>query len=245
MKVIKNPPVALSPPQFDDKGVYGEHLDGMPVFCCLNQYSACALVGSAGSGKTSFLFSMLQKNPKIYRKCVDLILVVQPPHSRASIKKGDVLASLPEDRFYHELNEEVMAHIRKRIGEASADGKKTFLLMDDVAAMLKRSPRVEGDLKDLIFNRRHYKLSVWITLQVYNSLQFSLRKSLSAIFLFYRPSKKEAQQVFEEQLERSPEVASAVAKHAYTKAHTFIFICTQSQRVFSNFDEIVFEEDDD
>lgn len=244
MKIIKNTPVKLSPPSFEDKNVYGDHLNDMPIFSCLNQYSAVALVGSAGSGKTSFLFSLLQRQPKIYRKTVDLILVVQPPHSRASIKSGNVLSKLPEDRFYNELNQEVMAEIKDRIAEAAAEGKKSFLLMDDVAAMLKRSGRVEGDLKDLIFNRRHYKLSVFITLQVYNSLQFSLRKSLSAVFLFYRPSKKEAEQVFSEQLERSQQEATEVSRLTYTKKHTFIFICTQSQRVFSNWDEVIFDSDD-
>lgn len=233
----------MNPPQFHDQGVYGDHLKDMPIFSLLNQYNAVALIGSAGSGKTSFLFGMLQSNPRIFRKTVDLILVVQPPHSRASIKKGNILSNLPEDRFYDELNEAVMTDIRNRIIKASEDGKKTFLIMDDVASYLKGSSSLERDLKDLIFLRRHYKLSLFITLQVYNTLPLSLRKSLSSIFLFYRPSKKEQAQVFEELLEKPPEVAHRLASYTYTKPHTFIFINVPSQKVYSNWDEVIFDDD--
>ena len=99
-------------------------------------------------------------------------------------------------------------------------------------------------LKRLIFNRRHLKLNIIITSQSYVNLPLDLRKNISNLILF-KPSKKEFQLVFDELVETKKELFQDVMKISYGEPHNFLFLNVNSQRMFKNWDELIFHEEND
>ena len=97
-------------------------------------------------------------------------------------------------------------------------------------------------LKRLIFNRRHLKLNIIITSQSYVNLPLDIRKNISNLILF-KPSKKEFQLVFDELVETKKELFQDVLKISYDDPHNFLFLNVNSQRMFKNWDELIFHED--
>ena len=98
-------------------------------------------------------------------------------------------------------------------------------------------------LKRLIFNRRHLKLNIIITSQSYVNLPLDLRKNISNLILF-KPSKREFQLVFDELIETKKELFQDVMKISYDEPHNFLFLNINSQRMFKNWDELIFNEDE-
>ena len=97
-------------------------------------------------------------------------------------------------------------------------------------------------LKRLIFNRRHLKLNIIITSQSYVNLPLNLRKNISNLILF-KPSKKEFQLVFDELVETKKELFQDVMKISYDDPHNFLFLNVNSQRMFKNWDELIFHDE--
>ena len=64
---------------------------------------------------------------------------------------------------------------------------------------LKDNP-IRKLLKEIIFNRRHYHISIYILCQSYLSCEKTIRKLFSNIFVF-RVSKKELETIFNEVVE--------------------------------------------
>ena len=96
-------------------------------------------------------------------------------------------------------------------------------------------------LKEIIFNRRHYHISIYFLCQTYLSLEPDIRKLFSNIFVF-RVSKKELERIFEEVVESKKEYINFISQIVWDKPHQYLFINTDSQRLFKNFDEIIIDE---
>jgi hypothetical protein len=61
-----------------------------------------ALMGSAGSGKTSLMVNMLTKDG-MYKKCFDHVHLIAPEASMNSLK-DDIWAKHPGDEIHHSLH---------------------------------------------------------------------------------------------------------------------------------------------
>jgi hypothetical protein len=100
-------------------------------------------------------------------------------------------------------------------------------------------------LKKLIYNRRHLKLNIIITVQSFVNIPLDVRKNISNLVLF-KPSKKEFQIVFDELLETKKDLALEIMKITYEHCdHNFLFLNVPSQRIFRNFDEYKLDSDSD
>ena len=141
------------------------------------------------------------------------------------------------------MNDTSINKIYNRIDDASKNDEKTLLFIDDCTADLKKTKFIMEVLKRLIFNRRHLKLNIIITSQSYVNLPLDLRKNISNLILF-KPSKKEFQLVFDELVETKKELFCDVMKISYNDPHNFLFLNVNSQRIFKNWDELIFHEDD-
>ena len=73
-----------------------------------------------------------------------------------------------------------------------------------------------------------------------------VRKLFSNLFIF-RVNKNELKLIFEEQIEDKTKVnlISDITKLVFDKPFQFLFVNTDTQRFFKNFDELVFKEDED
>ncbi len=66
----------------------------------------------------------------------------------------------------------------------------SFLVMDDVTASLKNLD-VQMLLKKIIFNRRHYRLSIICLIHSYNAMPLAIRKMISHLSCYKPKNKKE------------------------------------------------------
>ena len=210
-------------------------LDKFELTKFLNQHTTNLLIGKPRSGKTSLLFSLFE-NKEILRKVYHKIYIFQPSPSRASMK-NDIFGELPEDQLFNELNFENLDLVMDEI-EASSD-LNIAIIFDDVGASLKNNDTMSL-MKKLIFNRRHLRTSVFFLVQTYFSIPKDIRKLFSNIFVF-RVNKNELATIFDEIVEDKElvDLAPQISKLIYDKPYNFMFLNTDSQRVFKNFDEII------
>jgi hypothetical protein len=205
----------------------------------LNKHSANLLCGRAGSGKTSLLFSMF-KSPDIFKKVFHNIFLFQPFASASSVK-NNIFDAIPDDQKFNELTEESLGSVMDLV--RNEDKKfNNCIIFDDMTAYLKHG-EVEKLLKELIFNRRHYRCSVFFLVQSYISVPLQIRKLFSNLFIF-KVSKKELETIRDEILETIPkDCVGELAKLVFDKPHEYLFINADSQRLFKKFDEIIIHDD--
>ena len=210
-------------------------LDKFELTKFLNQHTTNLLIGKPRSGKTSLLFSLFE-NKEILRKVYHRIYVFQPSPSRSSMK-NDIFGKLPPEQLFNELNFENLDLVMDEI-EATSD-LNIAIIFDDVGASLKNFDTMNL-MKKLIFNRRHLHTSVFFLVQTYYSIPKDIRKLFSNIFVF-RVNKNELATIFDEIVEDKEmvDIAPQISKLIYDKPYNFMFINTDSQRIFKNFDELI------
>lgn len=199
------------------------------------------LIGSAGSGKTSFLVSLLtQKKPAIYRRVFENIYVVAPAHSLASIK-SNIFRNHSPDKIFNELSVSTLQTIKTNVMKEASDGYNSLLIIDDMTVYLKDKEN-EKLLKDLIYNRRHYHLSIILCVQSYTATPLTLRKTISHGVLFKPKNKREFESVFEEVLFQPKHIIDEVSKHVYKKAHDFLYFDVNNGELYRNFNKLDIQE---
>lgn len=245
IRIKKNEEIPLDIPQFScDENAVGEHMNEHPLTQLMNVYGFLCVIGRPGSGKTSLTISLMtQKKPKIYRKTHHHMIILMPHNSIGSLKNNPFKV-LPDENIYGELTESNIREIYERIDDYSKEGEKTLLFIDDMTADLKKSKYIENILKRIIYNRRHLKCNVIITAQSYSNIPLDIRKNITNCILF-KPAKKEIEILFDELVESKKDTFNEVMRIAYDQKHNFLFVNIPSQRMFKNWDELIFKVDED
>jgi len=233
--IKKNNKPNLSLPEFICDTPLHKKLDRYDLTKFLNKHSTNLLIGKAGSGKTSMLYALMTG---ILKKVYHDIYVFQPEASQSSIK-NNVLDKLPDENKFDALDPESLQEVYDRILAEEKEYNKAIII-DDQTIHLKNKD-VERLLKDLIFNRRHYGVSIYFLVQNYTSVPLSIRKAFTNLFIF-KINKKEMGVIFDEAIEQKKEIMDEVYKMVYNKPHNYLFINTDTQRLFKNFDELLIEE---
>lgn len=245
IRIKKNEEIPLEIPHFNcDDNAVGDHLNDHPLTQLMNVYGFLCVIGRPGSGKTSLTISLMtQKKPKIYRKTHHHMIILMPHNSIGSLKNNPFKV-LPEENIYGELTESNMKEIYERIDSYSQENEKTLLFIDDMTADLKKSKYIENILKRIIYNRRHLKCNVIITAQSYSNIPLDIRKNITNCILF-KPAKKEIEILFEELVESKKDIFNDVMRITFDQKHNFLFVNIPSQRMFRNWDELIFKSDND
>jgi hypothetical protein len=196
------------------------------------------IIGKSGSGKTSLLINFLNDN-KIYKRVFDKIILCIPEHSYNNMK-NNIFEGLPKNQVKHELD---FDELSEQILSYAEDDKQTLLIIDDFMAYLKVQRHLI-QFNNLIQNRRHYRLSIFLLVQVYNAIPAMIRKSINSIFLF-KCNKKEFQNIFEELFAVSKELALKIMKFVYTETHNFLLLDITNQLYYKNLDLILTNEDEE
>lgn len=205
----------------------------------LNSHSMTLLIGKPKSGKTSLLHSLFE-HKGLLRYCYSKIYLFQPAQSGASIKDS-IFDMLPPDQIYHELTYDSLYEVKNRIETDAAEGYNSCIIFDDMAAELKNKA-TQQLFKQLAFNRRHLRLSMYFLVQTWFSTPKELRRLWSNIFIF-KVSKNEMTNIWQEIIEHADEYMAPVMKMVYNEPYKFLFINTDSQRIFDGWDEILLEDD--
>jgi KaiC/GvpD/RAD55 family RecA-like ATPase len=207
-------------------------LDNYELTSFLNNHSTTLFIGRPRSGKTSLLYSFL-KSKEIFKGTFDKIFLFQPEQSRASMK-DKLFDKIPDDQKYNELTIENLNEVEENLSEHN-----NVMLVDDMTAFLKNND-IKKKLKELVYNRRHKHLSIIFLVQSYLSIEKDIRKLFSNLFIF-KCSKNEMMTIWDELVEYPKEYILPVMKLVYDKPYNYLFINTDSQRLFKNFDEIIIE----
>jgi len=241
ISIHKNPKINLDIPKFLCDDAVGKHLNSHLVLKLLNVYGFLCIIGRPVQGKTSLAISLIsQKKPQIYRKTHEHVIVVMPENSINSLKVN-VFQKLPKENLYDDLNDETIDSIFTKINDYSKNGEKTLLFIDDQTASLKKSNYIIQTLKRIIYNRRHLKTNIIITAQSYSNIPLDIRKNINNLVIF-KPSKKEMQLLFDENIESKKNTFLHVINITYDEPHNFLFVNVPSQRLFKNFDELIIND---
>lgn len=205
-------------------------LDKYDLTSFLNNHSTTLMIGKPKSGKTSLLYSFL-KSKELLRNVFDRIFLFQPEQSRASMR-DKLFDLIPDEQKFNELNLENLLSVEGNLSDGN-----NIIIFDDMTAYLKDND-ISKKLKEFVYNRRHKHLSIIFLVQSWISVPKDIRKLFSNIFVF-KVSKKEMEIIFDEVVELPKEYIYPIIKLVYDKPYQFLFINTDSQRLFKNFDELL------
>jgi len=212
-----------------DKKIHSK-LDEYDLTKFLNCHSTNLIIGKPQSGKTNLLYQFF-KSKYLLKNCYDKIYLFQPAQSRASMK-DKLFDKIPDEQKFEELSLENLEYVDDTLDEGN-----NCLIFDDMTAYLKDNV-IRKKLKELVMNRRHKHLSIFFLVQTYFSVEKDIRKLFSNIFIF-RVSKKEMENIFDEVIETHKSYIPDITKLVFDKPFKYLFVNTDSQRLFSGFDEII------
>jgi len=214
-----------------DKKIHAK-LDEYDLTKFLNCHSTNLIIGKPQSGKTNLLYQLF-KSKHLLKNCYNKIFLFQPSQSRASMK-DKLFDQIEDDQKFEELSLENLDYV-----DANLDEGCNCLIFDDMTAYLKDN-EIRKKLKELVMNRRHKHLSIFFLVQTYYSVEKDIRKLFSNIFIF-RVSKKEMENIFDEIIETHKSYIPDITKLVFDKPYKYLFVNTDSQRLFSGFDEIIID----
>ena len=232
----------VSPPEFVcDVCINDRITDPLP-----NTAFFMALIGSAGSGKTSLMVNFMTKD-EMYHKAFDHVHMVCPKNSLKSLK-DDIWDGHPSEKMHHTLDFGTLNYIQQQCLERAVEKpkpKNTLLIIDDMTIFLKKK-EIESKLRDLIYNRRHLHLSIMVLVQSYNAMPLDLRKTLSHFFLFRPRNKKEAEAIWEELMFVPKKTGAALLRYTFRDKYDFLMGNCNTGELYRNFNLMdIAEEGDD
>jgi hypothetical protein len=202
----------------------------------LNCHQTTMLLGAPGSGKSSLIGSFFCSEELLNQTYNNLYLFA--PQNSINSMKDNIFESIKNQ--YDELTYENLNEVVNKIKEE--DGKYcNAIIMDDQGAYLKNK-ETRKLLKELIFNRRHLRTSIYFLCQTYLSVDREIRKLFSNLFIF-KVSKKELELVFDEHIEQEKDLILPISKFVFNEKYNFLFINVDSGKLYKNWDEILIPED--
>ena len=239
MNIIKLAKPKITPPSINCDADLHPKLNKYELTSYLNRHSTNLLIGSPGSGKSSLMWAML-KNKKLLNRVYHNIFLFQPSHSRASIK-NDIFKKHDADKMFDELTYDNLEEVINRI-KATPPEENNVIIFDDMASYLKNKETLKL-FKELIFNRRHLHTSIYFLNQTFYSVPKELRRLFSNMFIF-KVSKDEMKNIFDENVEDEyvKNLMPEISKVVYAKPFSYLFINTDNQKFYKQFDRIDFTE---
>lgn len=212
-----------------------ERLNKYEMISYLNCNQSTLIIGRPQSGKTSFLYSLF-KSKKLLRGVYNHIYLFQPIKSRQSMKDPLFEKGIPEKRKFSELTVENLNYILDDVHEGC-----NVIIFDDMTAYLKDTD-IQQKLKEIVMNRRHHHISLFFLCQTFKSVHKEIRKLFNNIIVF-KCSVDEMTDIFSEMVENRKNEMLDIMNLVYDKPHQYLFINLDSQRMFKDFDELIFEDD--
>jgi AAA15 family ATPase/GTPase len=211
--------------KLDDK------LDKYELTKFLNKHTVNLIVGKPASGKTNLLYSLF-KSKELLKGIFDKIIIFQPVQSQKSMK-DNIFGKLPDEQRFEELTVENLQDANDQLIE---DGNNC-IIFDDMGAYLKNG-ETKRLFKEMVYNRRHKHLTIFFLVQSWFNVEKDLRKLFTNIFIF-KISKSELENIYDEVIETPKEQILEISKMVFDAPYNFLFINTDSNKMFKNFDEII------
>jgi hypothetical protein len=240
MIIVKNEKPKLKMPSFTVDTKLDKKLDDYEISSLMNKSNFTLFLGKSGSGKTSLLVSFLN-TPSLFKYIFDDIFVFMPSNSRASIKDNFFDENIPEKNIYDDVSYDDLFDVYEIAKRNALKKYNTLIIFDDQQKFFKQND-IQKLLLHIINNRRHARISIWCCCQNYFTIPRMIRQCITDLFVF-KINKTEAENIFLEQIEEFKDNFIKVMKRCYNEDHNFLYINTNSQRLFCNWDEIVLKQD--
>lgn len=237
IKINKEPKLKL--PTFSVDNQLDKKLNEYEISSLMNKSNFTLFLGKAGSGKTSLLVSFLN-TPALFKKVYHNIFLFMPPNSRSSLKDSFFDKNLPKEQIYDDVSYDDLLDVYEIAKDNALENCNTLIIFDDVQKFFKDKD-IQKLLLHMINNRRHARISIWICAQNYITIPRMVRQGLTDLFVF-KINKTEMENIFLEQVEQYKDDFMKIMKSCYTESHNFLYINTNSQRMFCNWNEILIEE---
>jgi hypothetical protein len=238
IQLKKNKVPNLKIPKFNVDVPLHEKLNDYELTSLLNKHNFTLFLGKAGSGKTSLEISFLSS---IFKKVFHNIFLFAPSHSRASVSNGFWEKNIPSEQIFDDLTFENLQYVNQFAQTNSEEGFKTLVIIDDNQKYLK-DIQIQGLLLHMVNNRRHSCLSIHLLCQNYFTIPKQVRMALTNLFIF-KVSKPELTNIFDEQVETSKDLFEKIVSISFNNKHEFLFIDSNSKRIFLNWDEIIYNNE--
>jgi hypothetical protein len=149
--------------------------------------------------------------------------------------KDKLFDNLPDEKKYEELTYDNLLNVMNTIKNEKTE-YNNCILIDDMTAYLK-DKEVLKLFKELIWNRRHFRTSIYFLTQSWYSIPKELRRVFSSLFIF-KTSIEEFQNIADELFEIKKDIIPDLRKFVYDKPYEFLFVNVDTQRYFKGWDEI-------
>ena len=199
--------------------------------------SYLVFVGKSRSGKSSLITSLL-KNRRLYRNAFHNVIIVIPKHSFHSMSERDnPFLALDREKIYHDLNINVLETIYFQIMGYAENEEDTLLLIDDYASELKNGDILKL-LNTFVNNRRHLRLSVWMSVQTYKSIPLSNRKTINMLILFKCMNKAEIKAIWEEMTFLQKDDFFNLLEFVFQKPYDYLVLDRDNNEYYRKFNKI-------
>ena len=207
-----------------------------------NKSFSMLICGKPGSGKTSFLVSILNQkgSNRIYRKVFKHIMIVSP--SLNSLPDG-LLEGIPANQLFNELDDDITEMVDANNEEYLENPEKNYsqlLVLDDIASFLKLKKNIVF-LNKMFFNRRHKRLSIILTTQYIYQVPKSVRANVSDIILF-QPTTSELETIRKEFIPMKKDKFLEFIKFVFRDPHDTLYI-DEKRDLFRNLGKVIDKED--
>ena len=170
------------------------------------------------------------------------IILVSPS---AHTIKDSPLENISNDQKFDSISEEVFELVDSMTDDAIQENKHTLLILDDISSQLRMKEN-EKILNQLIKNRRHLNLSIWIVTHKSTDASPALRSNANLIFLFRPKTTREIDTIQSEYMMMSKQRADEIMNAAYKDRYDFLLIDTSLRtgsdfRYFRNYSELIFK----
>jgi len=210
----------------------------------LNKSQSSMILGKMGSGKTSLLYALFKNNkPTLLKNVFENIFLFQPKESSNSMSDKIFHDNLPDENLFYDLTEDSLNTVFKRIKDENGEYEDRInhvIIIDDFTAHLRENPAIKSLLKEMLMNRRHIHLSIFFIVQSYKSVEPDIRKLIDNFFI-YKTSKQALEQIFNEIIELPSKYIYPISNLVFDKKYNFLFVNTDTKRMFKGFDEIVLD----
>ena len=197
-----------------------------------NKNFVTLVVGSAGTGKTSIVTSLVtskKKGCKAYRQQFEDVILNIPRSSLRSIR-GDPYKTIDDENIYDDLDEEFLDYVLEKAEENSSQGYRTLVVIDDGSSKLKANKVIIDKLTLMVHKHRHLALSMFILVQDLVSVPLGIRKNISQLF-YFKPSNEKSNIIFREEFMGlfSRDETNAILKFVFREKGDFLNIKIQAE----------------
>lgn len=209
-----------------------------------NQSFFMTVVGKPGSGKSSYMFSLLttkSKEDRIYYKVFKNIIYVCPKNSRGSVKNNP-LEDL--ETVFDELGENVKDVIidnKIKYDETPEKNYNQLIIIDDCSSDLKKLQNINM-ISELSKNRRHLSLSIILLVQYVRDIPRSIRSQNTHIILFKPGNGLDYDIIRKEFINMKQDIFNELMNFVFEDKHDNLIVNLETNTFYKNLQKININE---